>query len=325
VEVICGICSFASGFTAVMATRKIPLICSGHSRPVPDFSYSRPLEDGFYLISACLDGKAMLRKGETGDWIGTFVGHKGATWSAHLNSSAQQAATGSADYTAKVWNAVSGDELHSFQHSRIVKSVHFSPDDTKLLTGGQDKILRVFDLNRADAEPKQMEGHTQSVKSALWLPGNFIVSGGGENQLRIWDQRTLQPEKVLSLKAPATGIELCLDGKHMAITAGKEVSFFNINTFEIEKSYTVGVEVNSASLSPDGQTFVTGGVDFWARVHEFSTGKELECLKGHHGPIHCIRFAPDGQTFASGGEDGTIRLWQSGEPRAYGLWQEVKP
>lgn len=31
-----------------------PLICGGHSRPVPFLSYSDVTEDGFFLISACL-------------------------------------------------------------------------------------------------------------------------------------------------------------------------------------------------------------------------------------------------------------------------------
>jgi len=37
-----------------MSVRSAPLICSGHSRPVPDLHYSPVTEDGFFIISACL-------------------------------------------------------------------------------------------------------------------------------------------------------------------------------------------------------------------------------------------------------------------------------
>ena len=44
-----------------------------------------------------------------------------------------------------------------------------------------------------------------------------------------------------------------------------------------------------------------GGDDYlWVSLHDLETGQELRTNKGHHGPVHSVRFTPDGSRYASG-------------------------
>ena len=96
--------------------KAVPLVAPGHTRPVTHLSFSPLLDDGRYLlISGCKDGNPMLREW-TGDWIGTFVGHKGAVWSTKLSWDSSRAASGSADFTACVTQTVPTWNVRS--HSR---------------------------------------------------------------------------------------------------------------------------------------------------------------------------------------------------------------
>lgn len=82
--------------------KSTPLVAPGHTRPITHLSFSPIQDDGtFLLVSSCKDGNPMLREW-TGDWIGTFLGHKGAVWSTKLSLDGSRAASGSADFTAYV-------------------------------------------------------------------------------------------------------------------------------------------------------------------------------------------------------------------------------
>ncbi|KAI3802675.1 hypothetical protein L1987_30816 [Smallanthus sonchifolius] len=292
----------------------VPLVCHGHSRPVVDLFYSPVTPDGFFLISASKDSTPMLRNGETGDWIGTFEGHKGAVWSCCLDTNALRAASASADFSAKLWDALTGDELHSFDHKHIVRACAFSEDTHLLLTGGFEKILRIFDLNRPDAPPREVEKSPGSIRTLAWLHSDqtILSSCSDSGGVRLWDMRSGKIVNTLETKSPVTSAEVSKDGRYITTADGSSVKFWDANHFGLVKSYDMPCTVESASLEPKfGNKFIAGGEDMWIRLYDFNSGEKIGCNKGHHGPVHCVRFSPGGESYASGSEDGTVRIWQT--------------
>lgn len=269
----------------------------------------------------------MLREW-TGDWIGTFLGHKGAVWSTKLSLDASKAASGSADFTAKIWDTYSGNPLHSFPHNHIVRSVALSANCGQLLTGGQEKKVRVFDLGRPDAEPDILASqsglsHDGTVKSVVWVAEDTGVSAGEDGLIKWWDLRSRQPISTLTFPKPITSMELSPQTGRIVVTSGTTVAFIPaLPNGGPSHSLSLPYSPSSASIHPILQDrFVTGNLgDEWVRVHGMD-GEEREVLKGHHGPVHCVEFSPDGEMYASGSEDGTIRLWQTTPGKSYGLWQ----
>ena len=293
----------------------VPLVCHGHSRPVVDLFYSPVTPDGFFLISASKESSPMLRNGETGDWIGTFEGHKGAVWSCCLDTSALRAATASADFSTKVWDALTGDELHSFEHKHIARACAFSEDTHLLLTGGVEKILRIYDMNRPDAPPREVDKSPGSVRTVAWLHSDQTILSSCTDMggVRLWDVRSGKIVQTLETKSSVTSAEVSQDGRYITTADGSTVKFWDANYYGLVKSYDMPCTIESVSLEPKyGNKFVAGGEDMWVHVFDFHTGNEIACNKGHHGPVHCVRFSPGGESYASGSEDGTIRIWQTG-------------
>jgi serine-threonine kinase receptor-associated protein len=81
-----------------------------------------------------------------------------------LNKDGTKATTATADFTAKVWDAVLWEEQITLAPAHIVKTEDFTQGSNYLLTGGQDKLLRLYDLNKSKAEPKEISGHTSVLK-----------------------------------------------------------------------------------------------------------------------------------------------------------------
>lgn len=302
--------------------KQVPIICPGHTRPVVDLAFSEFTANGDYLlISACKDGKPILRQGDTGDWIGTFEGHKGAVWGVGLTDDGSVAASGSADFEAKIWDTETGTVKHSFACKHIVRSVNFGYMSDRLLAAGNEKSARIFDLNNYDATPIEYCGHTGAVRQALFYDNDKrFVTAAEDKTVRFWDALSGLEVKRVEFKQNPVSMELSQNKSVLTICYSNKVSFWNVSKAQLIKEFEMPTQILSASLHPENQVFICGGEDFKMYKCDFLTGAELESFKGHFGPVHVVRFSPDGEIYASGSEDGTVRLWQTTVGKTYGLW-----
>jgi len=305
--------------------RQTPVTCHGHSRPVVALEFSDQTPDGYYLISASKDGKPQLRVGSTGDWLGTFEGHKGAIWDVALSPNAKRAATGAADFFAKYWDAESGDCLSTYQHEHIVKCVSLNPLSTTLLTATNKAKIRTFDVREGETPTEEYTGHSATIKGAAFLKtdDNYIVSASEDKSIKLWDRRKGCEIATQTVDHAISGMSL--NGDVLTVTYSKSVGLYHLPTLDLLRTHSLPCTMYAASLHPDKKYYVCGGEDFLLYKVDIETGRQLESYKRHFGPVHCVTYSPDGELYASGSEDGTIRLWQNTVGQNYGLWMCPDP
>jgi serine-threonine kinase receptor-associated protein len=164
------------------------------------------------------------------------------------------AASGAADFSAKIWDSVSGEEKLNFQHNHIVKSVAFDEASIHLLTGNNEKLLRVFDVNQASTNPaiEMYAGHSGAIKRALFCRNDkCIVSCAEDKAVKIWDRSTGSEIQQVEFATNPSSIEISRDGTILTCTNGSNVSFFEMETLKKIKEITIPTKLAAASLHPD--------------------------------------------------------------------------
>jgi len=121
-------------------------------------------------------------------------------------------------------------------HTDWVRSVAFSNDGRQIVSGSDDKSVRVWDASTGEVL-NVLEGHTAWVNSvAFSYDGRRIVSGSGDISVRVWDASTGEVLNVL-------------------------------------EGHTAWV--NSVAFSYDGRIIVSGSHDKSVRVWDASMGETV--------------------------------------------------
>ena len=125
---------------------------NAHVKPVRSVSFSA---DGGTLLTASDDSQINVYDlgaggggaGRAPQLLAALSGHTSWVLAVRCRADGQQFATAGSDHTVKVWDFGQRSCLHTFEeHADQVWSVAYSPDGKRLVSGGEDGKLNVYDV-----------------------------------------------------------------------------------------------------------------------------------------------------------------------------------
>ncbi len=187
----------------------------------------------------------------------------------------QRLASIGVDGTAKVWDAATGEMVHSLpgDPDTVGYDIAFSPDG-RLLAGSWLSQVLVWDA--------------ASGERLLRLPGHVMGMG-------TTDRLAFSPDSARLAVANMDGQPKVFDtttGRALLALAGHE-----------------GVP-DGLAYSLDGKRLATGDSAGVVKIWDAATGQELAVL-AHGGWVHGLAFSPDGRRLAAAGEDGRLVVWDT--------------
>jgi WD40 repeat protein len=197
-------------------------------------------------------------------------------------------------------------------HADRVTSVAVTPSGTRVVSGSDDRTLRVWDL-ASGLELAMLTGHRDMVLAVAVTPdGTRLVSGSVDETVKIWDLASARELATLSgHRASVRAVAVTPDGRRVVsasddctvkvwdLASGRE-----LRTLEGHHRW-----VPTVAVTPDGTRLISGSGDATVRVWDLDSGRGLATLTGHDDGVWSVAVTPDGRHAISGGFDRTLKVW----------------
>jgi WD40 repeat protein len=191
----------------------------------------------------------------------------------------------------------------------------FTPDGQRLITGGADKVARVWE-STSGKMTLELGGHTDGVTGTeVTADGKRIcTSSRYDETARVWDADSGKSLVEIEQKRLAF-TEFSPDGKQILAVSDQAVLWDATTGKRLRQLASPYAQLRGASwlygarFSPDGNRVAL--VDWRPAVSDAATGKALFELKGHTKQVLDIDYSPDGQWLVTASEDHTARIWRA--------------
>jgi len=220
--------------------------------------------NGKTIASGGDDGKVRLWDVETEKLVARWTGHTDVTNSLCWSGDGGRVVSGSDDGTIRVWDVESGDTVLGpikTGHDHVY-AVIYSPDTTKIATGGFLKIaLQIWDAKTGNLL-STIKLDDDPVWSLAWTSDQKkIIAGSQEGSILIFDTATWQQIAILEGHTNIVfSLSLYQNDRLLASASlDNTARLWNLDTnLPVGPPIQHQASVSSAAISADGKQLVTG-------------------------------------------------------------------
>jgi len=283
-------------------------ILSGHQASVTSLAFNG---EGTRLLSGSLDDT--VRIWSISDRRALRMISTEATHSVAFSPDGSRI-TGAKSKQIVFWNANTGVQVRSIDHSHYTAHVVFTPDWRILVVANE-----IWDPN-SGVKLRSLQG-AENGDAAITPDGSLLVSASSSGMV-LWDVQLGTPLHVFN-QPPGltTGIVFNKTGDKLAWGRKTQVYIWNLSNGNLERIITAHKSnVNEVAFSPDGQTLVSCSDDeltVWSlqtgqAVHDL-TKTSIQTVDG----FQSVQFSPNGKLLAVGGSIGggddqaAITIWNT--------------
>ena len=217
-----------------------------------------------------------------------------------------------------------GRDLHTLKAflplGKSLSAAAFSPDGKFLVTGGEDRTVRVWHMPTGRLRFAEPLVHAEPVSALAVCPDGRTLAVVSHSFVSLWDLAAGKPLR--SLRGEGADVFRSAafhpDGQTI-LTARTNGSLqrWRAATGDLLGSFPTGGDVSAVTFSVDGKTALLVGKDKTARLWNLATMQSSDThLLPHDNPVTGAAFSPDGRTVLTGSGDaeyrrGEVRRWDA--------------